>query len=68
MAEGRAKLKVIAAPAQYRPILSERERRAYAAAYRIMTEQAPCAHLGTPGAKRSGQLDHIAKIIVEAMK
>jgi len=66
MGKSRASLKVIRKPNAYRPILSERERSAYHAAHRIMTEGPPGAELACPGARRSAMLEHIAKIILEA--
>lgn len=68
MSATRLKPVIVDARDRYKPVLSERERIAYAAAHRIMTEQAPCAHLATPGGRRSAQLDHIAKIIMESTR
>lgn len=63
-----AKPKLVSTRPSYVPELSERERAAYAAAHRIMTEQAPIAELACPGARRSKTLDHIARIIIEAVR
>ena len=54
--------------APYKPILSERERRAYQTAHRLMTETTDSPELATPGARRSAQMDRIAGIILETMK
>ncbi len=52
---------------EYVPILTEQERAAYHAAHRVLTEQSHDPELACPGARRSRQLDEIARIIMESM-
>lgn len=60
------RLKAVKRPA-YQPVLSEAERAAYHAAHRILTEQSHDPELACAGARRSAQMDAIAKIILESM-
>ena len=59
---------VLTKPKAYQPILSAIERKAYRAAYRIMTEQTADVELVCPGARRSAQLDALARIIKEELR
>lgn len=51
----------------YKPILSRLERRAYAAAHRIMTADLMSHGLAAPGGIRSRTVDRIAQIIKESI-
>ncbi len=53
--------------AEYKPVLSDVERRAYAAAHRIMCEQTIDVTLACAGSRRSRQADAIASIIIESL-
>ena len=51
----------------YKPTLSSKERRAYHAAHRIMTEELNSPDLISPGARRSYYIDNLARIILECV-
>jgi hypothetical protein len=50
---------------EYKPILSDIERRAYAAAHRLCTENLDNNELVCPGGRRTARLDAIARVIME---
>lgn len=61
-------LQITAVRKAYKPMLSQLERKAYHAAYRLLTEPSDPTTLATPGGRRSRQLDRMAKIIVEEIE
>lgn len=54
--------------AAYVPALSRFERGAYAAAHRLLSSDLCRRDLAAPGARRSAQVDAIARIIMDALK